>query len=99
MFAQKYCLFKKHPKDGLVWRSFWKKLRKLPYEIGYLSSIWVLNLNSTQIKNMPDSFSNLLELQELDLSNTELTKVPDSIENYSKYLNLEYLLVYFSLII
>lgn len=57
------------------------RLRTLPYEIGYLSSLRNLNLSSTQIKDLPESFSNLLELQELDLSNTELSRVPDAIGN------------------
>ncbi|XP_056166378.1 disease resistance protein RUN1-like [Syzygium oleosum] len=55
------------------------QLRKLPYSIGKLRSLLVLNLFNTRIKKLPDSIGDLVRLEKMNLGYTRIRELPNSI--------------------
>jgi Leucine-rich repeat (LRR) protein len=51
----------------------------LPVEIGLLTGLWILNLNSNQITSVPSSIGDLVNLRHLDLGFNSIQAVPAEI--------------------
>ncbi len=60
----------------------------VPVEIGDLSSLTLLYLNSNQLTALPAEIGNLFSLQTLDLYNNQLTALPAEIGNLSSLIGL-----------
>lgn len=65
------------------------ELHGLPYAIGKLINLEILNLSSnfSDLKELPTTFGDLINLMELDISNNQIHALPDSfyrLDNLSK---------------
>jgi Leucine-rich repeat (LRR) protein len=67
---------------------YFKKLIKLPAEIGNLINLYNLNLTNNQLTSLPAEIGNLINLEILYLTNNQLTSLPAEIGNL---INLEIL--------
>ena len=56
----------------------------LPKEIGNLSSLKILRLNSNKLKELPKEIGNLVNLEVINLSNNKLITLPKEISNLKK---------------
>ncbi|XP_056166858.1 disease resistance protein RPV1-like [Syzygium oleosum] len=65
------------------------QLRKLPYSIGKLRSLLVLNLFNTRIKELPDSIGDLKRLEKMNLGYTRIRELPNSIGRLESLLDLD----------
>ncbi|KAF7847959.1 hypothetical protein BT93_L2413 [Corymbia citriodora subsp. variegata] len=64
------------------------QLRKLPYSIGKLRSLLLLNLYNTRIRELPDSIGDLKMLEKMNLGCSEIRGLPKSIGRLESLLDL-----------
>jgi Leucine-rich repeat (LRR) protein len=69
----------------------WKKLSKVPTEIGRLTHLEKLTLYGNQLTELPLEIGNLTNLKELSLQNNQLKKLPKEI---GKLTQLQHLVAY-----
>ncbi|KAF8035803.1 hypothetical protein BT93_C1737 [Corymbia citriodora subsp. variegata] len=65
-----------------------RQLRKLPYSIGKLRSLLLLNLYNTRIRELPDSIGDLKMLEKMNLGCSEIRGLPKSIGRLESLLDL-----------
>ena len=72
-------------------------LKELPYSIGDLVFLQILNLSSCELEYLPESFGNLKALKILDLFDNNIISLPETFGNLKmlEILNLDYNLLKF----